>query len=66
MMALMKAMLPGSLLTFIIAMIFGTNGSSGEFLQVYREMLAGYDFYWSWPLFVASTGIGWGLYAMME
>jgi hypothetical protein len=65
-MPFVKALIPGVILTFVVCIILGTNGQTGAWLEVHRTSLASQDFYWSWPLFVLSTGIAWGIFAMME
>lgn len=65
-MSFIKALIPGLVLTLIVATILGSNGSTGAFLNIHHTALGGQEFYWSWPLFVVSTGIAWGIFAMME
>lgn len=65
-MSFVKALIPGLLLTFVVAMIIGSNGSAGGFLDIHRQVISGHQFYWSWPLFIASTGLSWGIFWMME
>lgn len=65
-MAFLKALIPGFILTFVVCLIIGSNGSSAGFLNIHRVSPADIDFYWSWPLFMASTGLSWGLFWMME
>lgn len=64
--ALLKAILPGALLTFIVSMIIGSNGSRGDFLAIHQTAISTYDFYWSWPLFIAATGLAWAIFLMMK
>ena len=61
-----KALVPGSLLAFVISMILGSNHSKGAWLNIFRFAIDTHAFYWSWPLFVASTGISWAIFWMME
>lgn len=65
-MSFVKALIPGLILTLIVATVMGSNGSTGAFLTIHQTELGGQEFYWSWPLFIASTGLAWGLFAMME
>lgn len=65
-MPLFKGLIPGFCLTFIVAMILGSNGVSGDWLEVHRVAIEGYRFYWSWPLFIASTGLATSIFWMME
>lgn len=65
-MSFVKALIPGLLLTLLVATIIGSNGSAGGFLNIHHTSLGGYGFYWSWPLFIASTGLAWGIFWMME
>jgi hypothetical protein len=63
-MAFFKALIPGALLTFVVAMVLGINHMRGGVLMVHRVMIDGQDFYWSWPLFVVGTGLAWAIIAM--
>lgn len=65
-MAFVKALIPGLILTLIVATIIGSNGSAGGFLDIHLTAIEGHKFYWSWPLFIAGTGLAWGIFAMME
>jgi hypothetical protein len=65
-MSFIKALIPGLLLTLVVATLLGSNGSTGAFLNIHQETLGGHDFYWSWPLFIASTGLAWGIFWMMD
>ena len=65
-MPFVKALIPGVILTFVVCIILGSNGVSGAWLEVHRVSLASHDFYWSWPLFVGSTAIAWGLFSLMD
>jgi len=65
-MSFVKALIPGVILTFIICIILGSNGSQGGWLEIHRITMAGQSFYWSWHLFVATTGLSWAIFWMME
>lgn len=66
MIALFKALFPGVILTLIVSILIGSSGSSGGFLNIFHTMIQGQTVYWSWPLFFASTGVSWGIIAMMK
>lgn len=65
-MAFIKALVPGFLLTWIVAGVIGSNGSQGGMLAIQHSYIDGHSFYWSWSLFLAGTGLSWALFAMME
>lgn len=65
-MALIKALVPGFLLTWVVSLIIGSNGSRGGILSIQHSYIEGYSFYWSSPLFVAGTVLAWALFAMMD
>jgi len=65
-MPFVKALIPGTILTFVVCLIMGSNGATGAWLDIHRITFESYDIYWSWPLFVASTGVSWGIFWMME
>ncbi|WP_202389811.1 hypothetical protein [Parapontixanthobacter aurantiacus] len=61
-----KSLLPGTLLTWIVSMFIGSSGSRGGVLYVHYVSYDGYSAYWSWPLFIAGTGLAWVIYFVME
>ena len=63
-MSFIKALFPGTLVTLIVAGLFGSNHSTGAFLHITREAAQGHTFYWSWVLFIAMTGLAWSIIAM--
>lgn len=65
-MSFVKALIPGSILTFVLCIILGTNHTSAGWLNVHRLTIQSYDLYWSWPLFLLATGLAWALFWMME
>lgn len=65
-MAFIKALIPGALLTWIVAGILGSNGSRGGMLAIEHLYLQGHGFYWSWSLFVVATGLAWAIFAMLD
>lgn len=56
-----KAVPLGGILTFVVALIVGSQGSRGGFLSIFRAEIYQYEFWWSWPLFFAGTGLAWGI-----
>jgi len=65
-MPLFKALIPGVLLTFVVSLILGSSRTKGGWLEVHRITIEGIGFHWSWPLFLLTTGIAWGIFAMMD
>ncbi len=65
-MSFVKALIPGTILTFVVCLIMGSNRQRGAWLEIHHVSIQGFDFYWSWPLFIASTGIAWAIFWMME
>ncbi len=73
-MAMWKALIPGILLTWIVAGVIGSNGSKGGVLTIHYLSLTGNGaftvpqngIYWSWPLFVCATLLGFAIFKMME
>ena len=66
MFAFFKAVLAGSFLTLIVALFIGSGGSRGGFLNVHGFVLEGYQLYWSWPLFMAATGLAFAILLLMD
>lgn len=65
-MSFIKGLIPGILLTWIVSGIIGSNGSKGGMLAIEHVFIHGQGFYWSWPLFLAATGLCWALFWMMD
>lgn len=56
-MSLMKALVPSTILTLIVAAMVGSNGSNGNFLTLESTSVSGHTFYWSWPFFMTVMAI---------
>lgn len=65
-MELFKGMLVGAVLTFVVALVLGSQGSTGSFLYIHQLAVMDYKIWWSWPLFLVSSGVAWGIMAMMK
>lgn len=66
MFAFLKAVALGIFLALIVSLFIGSGGSSGGLLNVRAVTFEGYQFYWSWALFVIGTGISFGIFVMMD
>ena len=74
MISFFKGLVPGALLTWIVAGIIGSNGSKGGFLFIHQIHIAGnsslstssHMFYWSWPLFIATSVLAFFIFKMLE
>ena len=65
-MALFKGLIPGIILTLILAVILGSNGVSAGWLNVHRVDVQQYHFYWSWSLFFIFSGLGWFVFSTVD
>jgi hypothetical protein len=65
-MALFKGMIPGLIVTLIVAVILGANGVSAGWLNVHKLHVAQLYFYWSWPLFLVATALGWFVFSTVD
>jgi len=65
-MSFLKGLIAGLILTIVVASIFGVNHQSASFLNVHGVDYKDYHFYWSWPLFVAGSGLGWFIFSLLE
>ncbi len=73
-MAFIKALIPAAVLTWIVATIMGSNGSKGGFLFIHYIHVTGggafsgggVSFYWTWPLFIASLGLAFAIFKMLD
>lgn len=63
---MVKAMGLGVILTGSIALVIGSQGSSAGPLMVEPLMLGQYQFYWSWPIFAAGSGLSWGIMLLQK
>ena len=61
-----KAIALGIILTGSIAVVVGSQGSSGGVLGIHKIMVSDFKLYWSWPLFFAGTGLSWGLIMLQK
>jgi hypothetical protein len=66
MIALFKALIPGGLLTWVVATLIGSNGSTGGFLDIAKLPVAHHELFWSWPLFIAATALAWFILSMLD
>lgn len=56
-----KAVPLGAILTFVVALVIGSQGSRGGFLAIHRAEVMDYTLWWSWPLFFAGSALAWGI-----
>lgn len=72
MIALLKAVPFGILLTALVCLFIGSGGSSGGFLNIRNmdidiyQLGISFDMYWSWVLFAIGTGLAWAIIFMMD
>lgn len=66
MLAFLKAVALGLFLAFLVSLFIGSGGSSGGLLNVRSVVYEGYQFYWSWPLFLIGTGLSFGIFLLMD
>jgi hypothetical protein len=66
MFAFLKAVALGMFLAFIVSLFIGSGGSSGGLLNVRAVVFEGYQFYWSWALFVIGTALSFGIFLMTD
>lgn len=60
-MDVLKAIGLGAVLTGSVALIIGSQGSSGGHLAIHAMAVGDYKIFWSWPMFLTGTGLSWGL-----
>lgn len=63
---LLKSIVFGAILAFIVSLFIGSGGSTGGILNVRHYVIEGVGFYWSWMLFLVGTGLSFGLMLMMK
>jgi hypothetical protein len=64
--ALIKALLPAALLSWLVATFVAGSGSKGGLLNIQHFSIAGTQFHGSWTLFIIGTALGWAIFTMME
>jgi len=64
--ALIKALLPGAFLSWIVSTFLGTKGSTGGLLHIRHTSIAGTEIYGSLTLFIIGTALAWAIFMMME
>jgi len=64
--ALIKAVMPGLLLSWLVSTFVGSTGSSGGLLNIQHFTVNGTVILGSWTLFVIGTALAWALFKMME
>ncbi len=62
----LKSMALGIVLAFVVSLFVGSGGSGGGLLNVRLVDAGDFEFYWSWPLFLAGTALAYGLLLLME
>ncbi|WP_395332929.1 hypothetical protein WBP06_06285 [Novosphingobium sp. BL-8H] len=65
-MAIIKALIPAFLLTWVVSLVIGSQGSSGGMLAITHTFYQGHELYWSWPLFLGATGLAWAIFSLLE
>lgn len=65
-MEFVKAVPMGFILTWVLALIIGSTGSTGGQLAIHHMHMGDVSVLWSWPLFFAGTGLAWGLLLMQR
>ncbi|MXO61363.1 hypothetical protein GRI89_17610 [Altererythrobacter salegens] len=63
---LLKSIVLGAALSFIVSLFIGSGGGTGGILNVRHFHIEGVGFYWSWMLFVVGTGLSFGISALMR
>jgi hypothetical protein len=66
MFAFFKAVALGIFLAVLVSLFIGSGGSSGGLLNVRSVTIEGYQFYWSWALFLIGTGLSFALFLLMD
>jgi hypothetical protein len=58
---MLKAVVFGAIITGCVALVIGSQGSTGGKLAIETLALGDYRVFWSWPLFFSGSGLAWGL-----
>ena len=60
-MDLLKAMGFAAVITGCLSLVIGSQGTSAGQLAIHSMELCDLKIYWSWPVFLAGTGLFWGI-----
>jgi hypothetical protein len=60
-MAMIKALTLGAILSATIALVIGSQGTTGGALAIHLVPIAEAKLYWSWPVFLSGSGLAWGI-----
>ena len=60
-MDVIKSLILGAILSITIALVIGTQGTSGGALAIHPVQVADMRLYWSWPVFFSGSGLSFGL-----
>ena len=63
-MDLVKALIPGAILTWVVSAIMGAGHSTGGWLKIQHYYVLEHNLYWSWVLFAIGTGLSWMIIAI--
>ena len=66
MFSFLKGLVSGSILGFVVSALMGHAGYTGGMLNVRHFEVEDYNLYWSWALFVIGSGLGWGIFTLLE
>ena len=66
MFAFLKAIVLGIGLAVLVSLFIGSGGSSGGMLNVRMVAIEGFQFYWSWALFLIGTGLSFAIFMMLD
>jgi hypothetical protein len=60
-MDLIKSLTFGAILSAAVALVIGSQGTSGGALAIHLVAVADAQVYWSWPVFFSGSGLSFGL-----
>lgn len=63
-MDLVKALIPGIILTWVVSAIMGAGHSKGGWLNIHHYYILEHNLYWSWVLLALGTGLAWMIIAI--
>ena len=63
---LIKSIVLGAVLSFVVSLFVGSSGSSGGMLNVRHITIQEVSFYWSWFLLVIGTALSFGIMSLMR
>nr|WP_298931816.1 hypothetical protein [uncultured Erythrobacter sp.] len=65
-MDLLKSLMLGAVLSGTLAIVIGSQGSTGGAMDIQSFRVDDMKLYWSWPVFFGGSGLAWALMLLQK